>query len=140
MLDFETRGSATLLNVEKLASPFRYTLSLRAGDGETREATVDLPETFAYLIGMRVGSRRAYHDGDRRYLVYRGSTPERGETVAIWRDTDGWGEADFERDRAFVEENGLAGGADEVFVNGDSFIPGARPLDGVFKERMLASP
>lgn len=89
---------------------------------------------------MRVGSRRACHDGDRRYLVYRGSTPERGEVVAIWRDTGGWGEADFERDRAFVEENGLAGGADEVFVNGDSFIPEARPLDGVFKERMLASP
>ncbi|MDP9424654.1 MAG: site-specific DNA-methyltransferase, partial [Actinomycetota bacterium] len=140
MLDFETRGSDTLLNVEKLASPFRYTLSLRRGDGETPEATVDLPETFAYLIGMRVGSRRAYRDGDRRYLVYRGSTPERGEVAAIWRDTGGWGEADFERDRVFVEQNGLAGGADEVFVNGDSFIPGARPLDGVFKERMLASP
>ncbi len=140
MLDFETRSSDTLLNIEKLASPFRYTLSLRAGDGEARETTVDLPETFAYLIGMRVGSRRAYRDGDRRYLVYRGSTPERGELAAIWRDTGGWGEADFERDRVFVEQSGLAGGADEVFVNGDSFIPSARPLDGVFKERMLASP
>ncbi len=137
MLDFETRGSDTLLNVEKLSTPFRYRLRLR--DGETsRDVPVDLPETFAYLLGLRVRSRRVYHDGQRRYLVYRGSTPDRGEVVAIWRDTENWGEADFERDRDFVQENGLTGGADEVFVNGDSFIPNARPLEGVFKRRMLA--
>lgn len=140
MLDFETRSSETLLNVRKLSAPFRYTLRLREGDGETREVPVDLPETFAYLLGMRVGGRRAYHDGGRRYLVYQGSTPERGEISVVWRDTEGWDEADFERDRVFVEENDLPGGAGEVFVNGDSFIPGALPLEGVFKARMLAGP
>jgi hypothetical protein len=31
-----------------------------------------------------------------------------------------------------------AAGADEVFVNADSVIPGARVLDGVSKERMFA--
>jgi hypothetical protein len=139
MLDFETRGSDTLLNVEKLSMPFRYRLRLRDGEA-SRDVPVDLPETFAYLLGLRVRSRRVYHDGQRRYLVYRGSTPERGEVVAIWRDTENWGEADFERDRDFVQGNGLTEGADEVFVNGDSFIPEARPLEGVFKRRMLAGP
>jgi adenine-specific DNA-methyltransferase len=139
MLDFETRGSETLLNVEKLSAPFRYKLRLRDG-GETRTLPVDLPETFAYLLGMRVRTRRAYHDGGRRYVVYRGTTPERGEVTAIWRDTEGWTEADYERDERFVREEGLAEGADEVFVNGDSFIPGARPLEAVFKQRMLAEP
>jgi adenine-specific DNA-methyltransferase len=139
MLDFETRGSASLLNVEKLAAPFRYTLRLRDGE-EKRSVSVDLPETFAYLLGLRVRSRKAYHDGERRYLVYRGSTPERGEVAAIWRDTEGWTEADFERDRDFARENVLAEDADEVFVNGDSFIPEARPLESVFKQRMLAEP
>ncbi len=139
MLDFETRGSETLLNVEKLSAPFRYTLRLRDG-GETREVPVDLPETFSYLLGLRVRARRVYHDGERRYLVYRGQAPERGEVAAIWRDTEGWGEADFERDREFVHENALTEGADEVFVNGDSFIPEARPLEGVFKRLMLAGP
>jgi adenine-specific DNA-methyltransferase len=139
MLDFETRGSATLLNVEKLAAPFRYKLRLRDGE-ETREMPVDLPETFAYLLGLRVRGRRVHFDGERRYLVYRGSTPERGEVAAIWRDTEGWGEGDFERDRDFVREIGLAEGADEVFVNGDSFIPEARPLEGAFKRLMLAGP
>ena len=70
----------------------------------------------------------------------RGSTPERGEVAAIWRDTEGWGETDFERDKDFAKENGLTEGTDEVFVNGDSFIPEARPLEGTFKQRMLAGP
>jgi len=119
--------------------PFRYKLKLRDGE-ETREMPVDLPETFAYLLGLRVRGRRVYFDGERRYLVYLGSTPERGEVAAIWRDTEGWDTKDFERDRDFVLENGLAGDADEVFVNGDSFIPEARPLESVFKRLMLAEP
>jgi hypothetical protein len=32
----------------------------------------------------------------------------------------------------------LTDGADEVFVNGDSFIPKARALEPVFKNRMFA--
>ncbi len=87
MLDFETRGSETLLNVEKLAAPFRYRLELRDGEA-SRAVPVDLPETFAYLLGLRVRSRKVYRDGGRRYLVYRGSTPERGEVAVIWRDTE----------------------------------------------------
>ena len=141
MLDFETRGSASLLNVEKLAAPFRYKLCLQGNSGgEKRENSVDLPETFAYLLGIRVRTRRAHHDGDRRYLVYKGATPERGEVTAIWRDTEGWTEADYERDERFVREQSLTVGADEVFVNGDSFIAEARPLEMVFKQRMLAEP
>jgi len=139
MLPFETRDSETLLNVEKLAAPFRYKLQLREG-GETRSVPVDLPETFSYLLGLRVRTRRVREDDGRRYLVYRGSTPERGEVAVIWRDTGGWTEKDFERDREFVRENNLAEGADEVFVNGDSFVPGARSLEGVFKRLMLAGP
>jgi adenine-specific DNA-methyltransferase len=32
----------------------------------------------------------------------------------------------------------LTEGMDEVYVNGDSFIPGARVLEMLFQERMLA--
>ena len=35
-------------------------------------------------------------------------------------------------------EQKLTDGADEVFVNGDSFIPNAKALDPVFKGRMFA--
>jgi len=135
MLGFETHDSETLLSVERLEAPFSYTLRVHR-DGETREQPVDLPETFNYLIGLHVKTRRVYHDGERRYLVYRGSN-ERSEVVVIWRDTKGWTQADLERDKQFVLEQKLTEGADEVYVNGDSFIPRAQALDPVFKRLML---
>jgi adenine-specific DNA-methyltransferase len=135
MLDFETRDSETLLNAAKLESPFSYTLLVHR-DGETREQPVDLPETFNYLIGLQVKTRRVYRDGDRRYLVYRGSN-QRSEVVVIWRDTKGWTQADLERDKQFILKHKLTEGADEIFVNGDSFVPGAKALDPVFKRLML---
>ena len=56
MLKWETKGSKTLLNVDRLASPFSYTLRLRA-DGESKDKAVDIPETFNYLLGLNVRSR-----------------------------------------------------------------------------------
>jgi len=136
MLRWETRASETLLNVEKLARPFDYRLHIHA-DGQTRQKPVDIPETFNYLLGLHVQTRCVCDDDGRRYLVYRGRIDHR-QVTAIWRETEGWQQADLERDKQFVAEQKLAEGADEVFVNGDSFIPGARALEPVFKARMFA--
>ncbi|MBI3942282.1 MAG: hypothetical protein HY326_04650 [Chloroflexi bacterium] len=136
MLKWETRQSETLLNVEKLARPFHYKLHIHA-DGQTREQIVDIPETFNCLLGLQVQTRRVYDDGGRRYLVYRGRIDHHNITV-IWRETAGWQQADFERDRQFVAGQKLTAGANEVFVNGDAFIPNARVLEPIFKGRMFA--
>ena len=87
MLRWEGRKSETLLDVAQLHNPFSYKLHIHR-DGETREQPVDLPETFAYLIGLDVETRKAYHDGDRRYLVYRGATREGRRVAVIWRETN----------------------------------------------------
>jgi len=137
MLRWESKRSETFLDVEQLQSPFSYKLHIHR-DGETREQPVDLPETFNYLLGLDVHTRKVYHNNGRRYLVYRGTTRD-GRTVAvIWRETAGWEQEDYERDREFVAAQKMAEGADEVYVNGDSLIPGARSLDGLFKARMFA--
>ncbi len=136
MLKWETRKSETFLNIEKLSNPFSYRLRIHA-DGQTREKVVDIPETFNYLLGLHVKTRRALYDGDRRYLVYRGRIDHR-EVVIIWRENSGWTKEDLERDKKFVAEQKLTEGADEVFVNGDSFIRGAKALEPVFKARMFA--
>ena len=52
----ETAGSACLLG-KHFADPFAYTLSV-VRDGVRSEVAVDLPETFNFLIGLRVASRR----------------------------------------------------------------------------------
>jgi len=137
MLKWETKHSATLLNVEKLARPFSYKLHIHA-DGQTREKVADVPETFNYLLGLEVQTRKVYDDGGRRYLVYRGRTRDDRQVAVIWRETEGWTKEDLERDKKFVAEQKLPEGANEVFVNGDSFIPNARALEPVFKARMFA--
>ena len=139
MLKWETRQSETLLNAAKLTRPFDYRLRAHA-NGETRERTADVAETFAYLLGLNVRTRRVYDDDGRRYLVYRGETreaPGRGVAV-VWRETEGWTQDDFARDRRFVAERKLAEGADMVYVNGDSCIPGAKAVEPIFKTRMFA--
>jgi adenine-specific DNA-methyltransferase len=136
MLKWETRASETMLNVEKLVRPFSYKLHIHA-NGQTREKVADIPETFNYLLGLHVQTRRVYDDDGRRYLVYRGRIDHR-QIVVIWRETEGWQKVDLERDKRFVAEKKLTEGTDEVFINGDSFIPNARALEPVFKARMFA--
>lgn len=137
MLKWETRKSETLLNVEKLTQPFSYKLIIRK-DGETTDRVVDVPETFNYLLGLHVRTRKVYDDNGRRYLVYRGRIDHR-QVAVIWRETEGWQKQDYERDKKFVADQKLAEGADEVFVNGDSFIPNARALEPLFKARMFST-
>jgi|YNPMSStandDraft_1061717.scaffolds.fasta_scaffold16928_5 hypothetical protein len=116
----------------------REDLSSGQAGGETRERTVDLPETFNYLLGLDVRTRRVYNDAGQHYLVYRGAL-RNGRTVAvIWRDTKDWIEEDYRRHRDFVKEQKLADGAGKIYTNGDSYIPGARSLDALFKARMFA--
>lgn len=136
MLKWETKHSETLLNVEKLTRPFTYELQIHS-DGQTRNQPVDIPETFNYLLGLHVQTRKVYYDEDRKYLVYRGRIDHR-QVVIIWRETEGWKKAELERDKKFVAKQKLTEGADEVFVNGDSFIPNAKALEPVFKARMFA--
>lgn len=137
MLKWETRESETLLNVEKLARPFCYKLHIHA-DGQTQEKIADVPETFNYLLGLHVQTRQVHDDDGRRYLVYRGRIDHR-QVLVIWRETEGWQKADLERDKKFVDERKLTEGADDVFVNGDSFIPNAKSLEPVFKARMFST-
>ena len=138
MLKWETKRSHTLLNVEKLTSPFTYRLRIHV-NGEIHDQTVDIPETFNYLLGLNVSTRKVYEDDERHYLIYRGKTRETpGQEVAIiWRETEGWTPSDFERDRQFVAEQKLIQDVDVVYVNGDSCILNAKAVEPIFKARML---
>ena len=136
LLGSETRESPTFLNVDKLQNPFGYQLNI-VKDMQTQTQTVDLPETFNYLLGVSVQTRQCLNDDDRRYLVYRGMV-EQKIVVIIWRETEGWNEQDWKRDYDFIEEQGLAIGADKVYVNTSSIVPRAESLDPLFKRLMFS--
>ena len=60
MLDVETRGSQSLLNIDAFENPTSYVLNVKKpGSDEYVNSAVDLIETFNYLIGLRVVSYAA---------------------------------------------------------------------------------
>jgi adenine-specific DNA-methyltransferase len=62
MLDVETRGSPSLLNVQAFSDPTAYRLKVkRPGSDESCEVNVDLLETFNWLIGLTVRHIAASH-------------------------------------------------------------------------------
>ena len=132
MLQTESRACATFVSGEMLKKPFAYTL--RRANKEEKNA--DLPETFAYLIGLKEKTRRTFYDGKRRYVVQTGEAQGR-QTTVIWRDTDKWKSKDFEKDREFVNKQKLMANAERVYVNDDSIIKGAQSLSPIFRDKMF---
>ena len=139
VLKWESQKSETLLATDKLKNPFNYTLRLTGKDSsQPKEHKVDLPETFNYLIGMHINTRKVKLDGKKRYLIYRGQIMDK-DAVIIWRDTCEWKEQELEKDKDFINNEILSGeNPHTIYVNDDSFVQGAQSLDSVFKKRMFA--
>ena len=138
-LGVETSGSACLLGKD-FTDPFAYTLSV-VRDGTRREIPVDLPETFNYLLGLRVESRRRL-DG---VLAITGTDPEGKHCLILWRDLnetenkalEKW----FTRHRAKFTES-----LDAIYTNGDHTLNAikqknetwtAKTIEPVFRELMF---
>ena len=135
LLGSETRESQTLLNATQLQSPFNYQLNI-VKDMQVHAQPVDLPETFNYLIGIHVQTRRTLHDDNRRYLIYRGTIKQK-TIVIIWRETRNWTQQHYERDYQFIQHHNLTQGADKTYINTDSIVPEAEALDPLFKRLMF---
>ena len=136
MLESDTKESPTFLNISKLQNPFSYQLNI-VKDMQRQTQSIDLPETFNYLLGLSVQTRQCLYDDDRRYLIYKGTVGQKS-VVIIWRKTIGWSEQDWRRDHDFIEKKKLTEGADKVYVNTDSIVHGTESLDPLFKRLMFS--
>lgn len=134
MLEFETRSSLTRLNVEKFHRPFDYKITIFS-QNEKKLVSVDLVETFNYLLGITVEKFRAFKDKDLEYRCVFGKRKE--ENVAIiWRNTTN---IDLKRDKEFIENTILAETKpDRIFINGDTLVEKAEPIEPEFKRLMGA--
>ena len=139
-LELASRDCPTRLIDTGLEKPFTYSLELVVGstkDGETtRTETADLPETFAWLTGFRVKTRRVLMDDDRRYLVQHGTLNDRATTV-IWRDIANWQEQDYGRDCEFIKKHELTKGAERILLNGSTTLQRAESLNPLFGNAMF---
>lgn len=122
MLEFETNGSQSLLNLDNLSAPFDYKMKIAVnGVGETQEIPVDIVETFNYLIGLYVEKTQQI-DGFR---VVRGTTRTGERCLILWRTTkDLKQELADKRLNDFLEKQNFDfSEIDTLYINGDAAIP-----------------
>ena len=135
MLDYETAGSPGLLDLAQFDHPFDYKLNITHHDA-TEPQKVDLVTTFNFLLGLRVRTyRRLQRDG--RPVVRVTGEDGRGRRVCVlWRDVPGLDE--MEAEKAWLQEHALHGVAyDLLYVNGESALPDALPIEPEFQRLMF---
>lgn len=140
MLDFESQDSASLLPEGTFDEPFSHELKIEQNGTSREPTTVDLVETFHYLIGADV--RQYWHEihQDRKYVVTECEVDtESGiETVlTAWRRTEG---IDYDEEKGWFDDEFDSESYDRVYVNGESQIAQAEPLEITFREKMEESP
>ncbi len=122
-LDFETRESPYLLKIDGLKNPFAYKLKVNLSEvGEPQEVVVDIPETFNYLLGLKVKKTKTRKDNNKKYLFILGE--KEGKNIAIvWREYDeGWSDEDFKKDKEFIIEKLSSWSPHIVYINGQSIL------------------
>ena len=134
MLDVESRGSPSLLNIQQFDDPFSYQLNVATGNvGETQPVNVDLVETFNYLIGLTV----RHVDTIRGVKVVDGRNPNNERVLVLWRkvkelDSDALDEW-FKKQGYNTQDMEY----DIVYVNGDNNLENLRRPDQTWKVRLI---
>ncbi|MCC7011374.1 MAG: site-specific DNA-methyltransferase [Planctomycetes bacterium] len=165
MLDVETRGSQSLLNVAAFADPTSYTLKVkRPGSDESRVVAVDLVETFNWLIGIRVRhfaapqsfesaferdsegrlrlKGRLKEDAAGPYWVrtVTGTLPDGRKALVIWRKLTGEPEQDnLVLDEWFTKQGYSSKDSefDLIWVNGGNNLENLKTIDDRWKVNLI---
>ncbi len=120
LLDIESRGS--ILSVDSFHKPFDCTLKVAVDSaGACEERSIDLVETFNYLIGLKVKQIDALRD--RGIVMVQGTLPTGEKTLVIWRDCE---QVDYEALNRFCDSHDINPRDSEfevVYINGDHNIP-----------------
>ncbi|MGB9781129.1 DNA methyltransferase [Caldanaerobacter sp.] len=122
-LDYETRESPYLLNIEHLKNPFAYRLKVNLSEvGEPEEKVVDIPETFNYLLGLKTKKVKFKSHNGKKYMFILGEKENKTYAI-VWRNyDDGWTEEDFKQDKEFIKKELLEWSPQIVYINGQSIL------------------
>lgn len=120
MLDIESRDS--LLSVEHFNKPFDCTLKVTVDSaGAYEERSIDLVETFNYLIGLRV--KHIDMQLEQGFVTVTGWLPTGEKTLVLWRDVE---RVNYEALNRLCEKLAINPADSEfevVYINGDHNIP-----------------
>jgi adenine-specific DNA-methyltransferase len=167
MLDVETRGSHSLLNVAAFRDPTAYRLSVkRPGSDESREVCVDLLETFNWLIGLTVeaiaapqvfsaaferdaeqrlqlkgGRIKADPKGPFWFRRVEGKLADGRKALIVWRKLgDDLEQANLVLDHFLTEKLKISTKDfefDVIYVNGSNNLENLKAPDDTWKVRLL---
>ena len=140
MLDTEAAGSASLLNIDAFEDPFNYKLLVGTGSvGETKPVSVDLVETFNWLLGLRV----KHINHIRGICVVESTNPKDEKVLVIWRNLKETSNEDLEEFFQKQQYNTLDMEFDLVYVNGDNnlmnipVVPEEEDAEPRYKVRLI---
>jgi|CXWL01.1.fsa_nt_gi adenine-specific DNA-methyltransferase len=120
MLDIESRDS--LLLVEHFNQPFDCTLKVTVDSaGAYEERSIDLVETFNYLIGLRV--KHIDMQREQGFVTVTGWLPSGEKTLVLWRDMERVDYEALNRLCGKLAINPADSEFDVVYINGDHNIP-----------------
>ena len=134
MLDVETKGSPSLLDVDAFVEPFSYKLNVSTGTaGETKPTTVDLVETFNWLLGLRVKTI----DTIKGTRVVTGTSPHGEKVLVLWRNVK---EMPSQKLDEFFQKQGYNTKDmefDVIYVNGDNNLENLKKDEDTWKVRLI---
>ena len=120
MLDVESRDS--LLNTQHFTKPFDYQLNIATTSAGAYEAkTIDLVETFNYLIGLRVSEINDKRENG--LVMVQGINTSGEKTLVIWRDCEKYGYDKLNRYLDSRDINPQDSEFEVVYINGDHNVP-----------------
>lgn len=155
MVDFESRGS--LLNVDAFSNPFAYTMKITEKN-ECKERSIDLCETFNYLVGLAVfrqgaisyyfikpAENPAYEgavvlvtdiSGQYAFRQIEGTLPDGRRALIIWRTVTKdiiASNADLDAYFTTCRKGAQDCSYDVIFVNGDNNLENLRRSNETWK-------
>ena len=134
MLDVESKGNKSLLNLNTFKDPFNYKLYIStSSSGETKPVTIDLVETFNYLIGLTVNPI----DHIRGFRAIQGTSPKGEKVLVIWRNLKEKSNKDLDEFFRKQEYNPKDMEFDLIYVNGDNNLENLRREDETWKVRLI---
>jgi adenine-specific DNA-methyltransferase len=122
-LDYETRESPYLLNFQHLKNPFNYKLKINLSEvGEPQETNIDIPETFNYLLGIKIKKIKKEQNEGKTYLFIIGEKDSKDYAI-VWREyTDNWNEEDYKKDKEFIKQQLKPYKPQVVYINCSSIL------------------
>lgn len=136
-LEFETKGSKTLVNTEAMKDPWDYKLKVWDGFTYDTEQAVDLVETFNYLIGLHMQKCITKELNGKKYQFVLGHNNANKNILVVWRSVKDWSLDDYNADAAALKEELKSFAYDLLYINDQAHIEGYQPIEEVFRNKML---